>query len=164
MFNFPLYALRQYKSISVEGEYLVILTHKNKYVLDLVDKDELLYSDRRIELLRRKLPYPLYPLKVRVTSLSSLVNGKYRVFLDKFGDLKIWKPKKFYKVECVLIENSWVSEEGNLIIKPKGYPNIFKVGMEHSGSKYVQVVKMSERVCLFFNTTDTRVKDTRKLI
>lgn len=98
-FKLPAYILRDYERIFKEGDFLIIETYYNRYVLD---KPSLPgeYAQRRIALIGMKqdLPYKLYPLSKRIEFLSQLVASKKKQLIDSTGRIVNWKPKKMYKI------------------------------------------------------------------
>ena len=158
--NFPLYEMRHFYRIFDEGEYKLVQTNKNVYILDLVDNGTIPeLSDRRLEILIRGADKPLYPLKNRIETYSALMKSKKRVFIDKYGKIVRWTPEKFYPVKTVLIEEKWQTSDGSWRIKPKGYSNNFKVS--DGNFKYVRVVEYSPLRCFIYELTDTKLPNTR---
>lgn len=98
-FKLPVYALRAFVSIEQEGDYSVITTRYNKYVLDN-RKLPGTFSQRRLILFekRKELPYKLYPIRGRISMLSQLVGSKRSQFIDSDGNLINWKKTTFYDV------------------------------------------------------------------
>lgn len=98
-FKLPVYALRAFVSIEQEGDYSVITTRYNKYVLDN-RKLPGTFSQRRFILFekRKELPYKLYPIRGRISMLSQLVGSKRSQFIDSDGNLINWKKTTFYDV------------------------------------------------------------------
>lgn len=72
--NFPLYEIRKYIEITTEGNLRIIQTARNKYVLDVLDTNEPLYSKRRLLMLSMELPYKIYPLTKRFDNLAPFTN------------------------------------------------------------------------------------------
>lgn len=67
-------------------------------------------TERRIALLHRELPFKLYPLNERFTSISQLIHTKRREFLDADGKLIKYKPTRFVKVQCakvLRVDKTW---------------------------------------------------------
>lgn len=121
MIKFPLYGMRSYIDITIEGSYKVIQTHKTKYILDIIDTNLPLYIDRRLELFRRSdLPYRIYPLNIRILSINQMINHKGRLFMDAEGNLQKWKPEKFYSTESHLIKDHWTTTTGATCILVNG--------------------------------------------
>ena len=91
--------MRAHDGISTEGDFTVITTRFNRYVLDnsSLPGD---YARRRLTLfgMRDKLPYKLYPLKKRVEFLSQLVGSGKKEFIDADGRIVKWKPSTMYKI------------------------------------------------------------------
>lgn len=98
-FNLPVYVMRGYDEISTEGEFTVITTRYDRYILDQKNLPGN-YAQRRLSLFSRrsKLPYKIYPLKKRVEYLSQLVGSGKKVFIDSNGRLIKWKPQTMYKI------------------------------------------------------------------
>ena len=156
--NFPLYQLRQYDSIQDRGDYTLIFTYHNAYILDC-KKLEGDYSQRRTKLLsiKDKLPYKLYPLKNRYTMLSQLSNTKHRWFIDKDGEVVKDKPSKFFKVKSAKVlstERTWNGKYRLITKLPVSF-------VSERPSNYVQYMKYGKGYCLY-GLSDERLPDTRK--
>lgn len=89
--RFPVYAIRQYLQIFEEDGYKYIDTYKGRWILDFsLGTSDTVFA-RRMELLARssKLPYPLYPLKLRCKDwkemLGAYVLKRSRFFIDANG-------------------------------------------------------------------------------
>ncbi len=98
--DLPLYEVRSFFRKSKEGNYTIIQTHYTKYVLD----DETLpgnYWERRLALRcnEKALPYKLYPLKRRITSLSQLARSKADMYINSKGKLVRHAKERFYNIE-----------------------------------------------------------------
>lgn len=156
MIKFPIYALRAYISADWEGEYRIIHTHRNKYVIDLTS-DDTEYSARRLELYRRTLPYSIYPMNRRINTLQEVVASKATKFIDAAGELVTWKPTKFYKVICHKVQNRWQTDTGNWVISVDG--NKFKV--EEGRYSHAQLIHVGAKR-IMFGLSDKMLKATRK--
>ena len=162
MMNFPFYALRKYVRIFEEGNYKVVETHKNRYILDYVESDFLYYSERRLALLREvSTPYIIYPIKHRITSMSQLISSRYREFIDVYGKVFIWTPKKFKTVTCHRVSNIWRTPKGGYAIKLSKIPTTFI--LDKPPLKYAQVINVGKAYILY-DLCDEMRKDTRKKI
>ena len=102
MINFPYYSLRQYDRIFNEGEYKLITTYWNTYVLDYANKEEdSLYAERRLRLLSNpNLPFKIYKLKQRCTNVAQMLVDPNGVFIDAYGSVKKIKKLKRYRLTC----------------------------------------------------------------
>lgn len=91
--------MRAHDGISTEGDFTVITTRYNRYVLDQKSLPGN-YAQRRLILFsnRKNLPYKLYPLKKRVEFLSQLVGSGKKEFIDSNGKIVRWKPQTMYKI------------------------------------------------------------------
>lgn len=100
--KFPVYAMRSFERITKENGYVLIHTHYTTYILDIptLEGD---YFSRRTQMLGIELPFKVYPLRERFSTLSQVVNSKRREFIDINGRVCTYKPKKFYKIECVRV-------------------------------------------------------------
>lgn len=154
--KFPIYELRKYTEIVWEDEYRVIETSRAKYVLDINTTDTE-YSARRLELYRRDLPYPIYPLTNRLTTLQGIVESKYKKFIDCTGGVLVWKPTKFFKVICHKVQNRWRTDTGNWIVSVDG--NTFRV--PEGAYTHAQLIHIGDRRILY-GMCSTMLKPTRK--
>jgi hypothetical protein len=146
----------------MEDEFKCIETHKNRYVLDIDMPGTPRYADRRAEILRRgDKPYDIYPLNKRITDMSGILESKSKTFIDANGKILKWKPKKFYKVTCHLIEYSHRTPDGYYCIKPKGVEARFVVE-SLNGCRYVQIVNVGVGVKYLFKLVPEMVGTTRK--
>ncbi len=159
--EFPLYAIRGYREINIEGRYKIIQTDHFKFVLDdlsLMDTVPL-YADRRVELLRRAIPYRMYPLDEIITSLESLVSSKRRVFIDKYGKLVRWNKKQFVPVKTRKIINTHLLDNGRWLLWADGLDHPFEVPV-YSGETFLQFVYIN-KVPTLYKLHKEKVKDTR---
>lgn len=159
--KFPLYVVRQYLALSWEGQFRVIQTKYNKYILDVsgVEGD---YLERRLHILRlANKPYDLYPLVKRIETISQMVNSGKRVFINPEGTLIRWKPTKLYKVECFPIESAWLTSRGTGIVKAKGLSTKFKT--REIGYSHVQVLRAGGQNILFDLCNEHRPTTRKKL-
>ena len=160
MINFPLYALREYISIWTEGEYSILCSARNRFVIDYATPDpETTYGQRRVALLAESLPYSLYPLKVRITSMSGIINNKYRQFIDSTGVIVTWKISKFYKIKCYPITHREITKMGSMLFKVQGFTKMFKA--ERNDYPYVRIVCF-KGVNLIYDFIDEKVPDIRR--
>lgn len=99
LLNFPLpvYIVRAFYSKFEEGDYVILQTEFNRYVLDN-PKLEGDYATRRLKMLSMDLPYKLYPLTKRISTLSQLANCKAKYFITEEGQLLEHKKTTFYRV------------------------------------------------------------------
>lgn len=158
-FKFPLYAVRKYVGILVEGNYRVIQTAKSKYILDVLGHKEVEYSHRRLDLLRVETPYELYPLNRRYSSISQMVEGKDRVFIDSEGKLVRWVPKTFHRVTSGLVILKWTNQIGHTLFKVQGCDTVFTV-RESTVGKFARYINVGV-LKLLFDTSDTELPNTR---
>lgn len=96
--KFPLYAIRANEGISEEGIFTLITTRYAIYVLDCKGLGGN-YAYRRTQMLGMELPYKLYPLKERYSTLAQLANTKRRIYIDSEGDVKKYIPQKYYHIK-----------------------------------------------------------------
>lgn len=156
--------MRGYTSIFVEGNYKIIETAKNRYILDLV-KSSGDYATRRISILKdTKAPYTIYPLRVRITSLSQLIASKKRTFIDATGKIVVWKPSTFYTLECFRVSSVWETDTGKLVLSvPKISSKFVIEDWKGEHPSYVQVVKMGKGYVLYSPCREY-LKTTRKKV
>lgn len=104
--DLPLYEVRSFFRKSTEGEYVIIQTHYTKYVLD---KPSLggTYWERRLQLRCSKdLPYKLYPLKKRISTLVQLAKSKAHMYINSSGKLLRHRKDRFYNIDVKRVLNS----------------------------------------------------------
>jgi len=162
MINFPFYVIRPYLRIFEEGNYKIIETHKNRYVLDYVASKIGSYPMRRVALLSETdKPYGLYRIKYIITSMSQIISSKYKLFLDAAGTLIRWNPKEFAEVSCHRITSRWQTQAGHYAIKLDKVPTTFTV--TDANYNYAQVVRIGRTYILYDLCNEMR-KSTRKKI
>lgn len=162
MINFPLYAVRKYECIFFEGDFKVIQTAKTRYVLDIpsLGGD---YSERRMEMLKMKLPYRSYPLSKRITMLSQMVEHRkqYKTYIDADGKLVTWNPKNYHKALSYLITEKWVAKElPRLCFAIEPSCEIYDIDLPNYVAKYARVVHINNRRILY-DVTEERMPDSR---
>lgn len=118
--------MRAYESVSTEGDYLVITTAFNRYVLD---KPSLPgnYAQRRLFLYTDKdnLPYKLYPLKKQIRFLSQMVASGKSHFIDNTGKLFKWKKSTFFKIIVAKVLTCNQIYNGKFQVYVKNVPHPF---------------------------------------
>jgi hypothetical protein len=163
LINFPLYVIRQYDIIVTIGEYKLIQTYKNRYVLDYAEVPKgTSYLERRIMLMRAELPYMLYPVNKKLTSLTDIFNSKYRKFIDATGKLVTYTPSKFHRLECKPIVSRTLLKSGKLLIKVQGIPTLLEID-RNTTANYARVIKY-KGMYVVFDVLDNKVKTIRKKI
>lgn len=144
--KFPIYALRQYVSIYEEGMYKIIETHKCRWVLDHKYPTDNNYWERRLQLLTDPfIPYKLYPLKKKVTSLAQMLRLNTRHFIDGEGTIHVYTKSTFYKLKYAKIEAKWKTAKGYTAIKSREVPTTYIIkdeGYSHFG--YIKVGRRFE--------------------
>lgn len=155
MIPFPLYAIRKYVEISVEGEYKIICTRLTKYVLDFSESSIASYSHRRLELLRRTLPYKIYPIRHILTTHRELVGLSGKLFYTDSGKLLKYKASVFYALVPALIESSWLDSSGYSNIKVRGYSTIFKSNAYNKEKYAIIAYRGRSEFLLKFSNTNT---------
>jgi hypothetical protein len=139
---FPLYGIRRYCSLSVEGVFKVIETAKNRYVLDYKDiSAEPCYSARRLDLLREPwLPYNIYPVNLVVNSQDQLIASRHKLFYTDKGQIVRYKPTKYGKIETHSITSNWVNvSNGKVVIVCRGVNTKFEL-IKYDNEKYAYVL------------------------
>lgn len=137
---YPLYGMRQYHTIWIEGEYKIISTHKNRYVLDLADTRDTTYSFRRLELLRRELPYKIYPITEIIRDARELALTKTLQFYTDNGKLLRYKKKRFVPRETRPILDYWLTDEGRTMLQIQGVPTALQI-LNYNGERYAEVLR-----------------------
>lgn len=159
MIDFPLYVMREYVCINTEAQYKIITTYKTKYVLDYATASEKSYSLRRVALLGEKLPYKLYPLSKRITSLTEMFTCNNRVFIDNKGVIRRYTPSDYQNLVCRAIEYREVLKDGNMLIKVIGIPHT--INTPYSTNPYARVVKY-KGVYVLYDFCDRKLPNKRK--
>ena len=154
MMQFPLYLIRKYVSIEIEGPYKVITTAKNRYILDFaVVNCGSSYSSRRLELLKLNLPYSLYPINYIIREQKDLIGLSGKLMYSDTGKLHKYVAKHFYGINAALVESSWYNDQGYSMIKVKGFSTIFKTN-KYNMEKYAIVAhRLSKEFLLGFSDT-----------
>ena len=133
-FQLPVYVMRGYDKISTEGDFTIVTTVYNRYVLDNKSLPGN-FAQRRLFLYGEgpKLPYKLYPLKSQIKYLSQMVASGKSDFIDSTGKLFKWKKSKFYKVETakVLTCNRIYNGKYQVYVKNVPYPFILSEPAEY---------------------------------
>jgi hypothetical protein len=160
--NFPLYVMRAWSLKFTEGKYLVLQTNRARYVLDYIEK-ELTYSKRRLQLLADvNKPYNLYPLKLRIETVSQIVASGKKEFIDADGNIIKWKPTTFHPLVCILISSRWVTSSGSMGIEIKGTGSKFIVTNGHY--KYAQVIQIKNGQNILYDLCDDYREPTKRKI
>ncbi|ATS94081.1 hypothetical protein P13BB106kb_p097 [Pectobacterium phage DU_PP_V] len=148
MIQLPVYAIRSYEEIVKEGDYVIIVSKFNKYILD---KPKLggSFRQRRLELAitpTSELPYKLYPLKRMLTKLSQLVKSKSKVFVNSDGRILKRKKEKMYPIEVRKIVSGSRLFNGKFQCFAKGINSPFI--LDHI-PKYVSVIKFNNSYLIY---------------
>lgn len=146
--NFPLFEMRQYEQKFEEGNYVILQTHKTRWVLDYKFKTDGDYLDRRLKLKTDPLmPYKLYPLYKMYSTIGQIIKSKKRNFIDCDGRLVKYKPSRFYDIHIEKIRASWITLTGHRAYRVLGTSHtfIFADG-EYTHLAYI---KIGKRVVLF---------------
>lgn len=156
--SFPLYKVRANYGIEDRGDFTLIFTRYDAYILDCKQLAGN-YSERRTKLLsiKKDLPFKIYPLNERYTMLSQLVNTANRQFIDKDGNVIKYKPSKFFKVQSARVLNAERTWNGKYRLITK-LPVFFVCDKP---SNYIQYIKYGKGYCLY-GLSDERLPDTRK--
>lgn len=121
--RFPIFVLRQYEGSSyAEGNYILIRTVHNIYILDLVDKTEPSFMQRRLHLAemdrRKQLPHPLYKIHYTLPDMPSMLQfilfekKLHYAFVDSYGKVfRIKKGSKFLIIDTKRTANIKLVEE-----------------------------------------------------
>ncbi len=150
--------VRSYERIYEENGFKILQTQRCRYILD-VPALEGNYASRRIQMLGMKLPYKMYRLKERFTTLAQIVVSKRRLFLDIEGNLVRYKPTVFYKVIYDEVRTKWQNDKGRWCFIGKANNSIYSCltdGFTHYG--YIQVGRRR----VLYDLCTERKKDTIK--
>lgn len=140
-YKFPLYEIRKYIAITVEGNLRIIQTARNKYVLDVLDTEEPLYSKRRILLLSMELPYKIYPLTKRFDNLAQLVNSaRGKMFINPLGRLVQWDKKVTRKIITRRIVKYWKTDGGYILVASETGLQYFISATEYNLEQYLELL------------------------
>ena len=156
--QFPLYALRPYELITEFEGIKVISTHYTDYVLDCeaLEGD---YFSRRVQMLEMELPFKLYPLNERFTTLAQLTHTKRRLFIDREGKIFRYTPQQFAKVEYYKVLRADRTWNGYYRLMTK-LPVTF---VTEEPCNFIGVIRNGVGFILY-DTSDTRKPSTRKKI
>lgn len=160
--HFPYYSLRSYDRIFNEGEYKLITTYWNTYVLDYANKEEdSLYAERRLRLISNpNLPHRIYKLKQRCTNVAQMLVDSNRVFIDAYGNIKKIKKLKRYRLTCCKVLN--IIELG---YKTFGISflldGVVEYFVHHEPSNYVQVLVLKTG-WLYYASVEEKLPDTTR--
>lgn len=147
-FNLPLYALRQFEDIVTEGEYTVVVSRFDKYILDSPS----LEGDFRMRRLRLavtpkgNLPYKLYPLKAQLTMLSHFARSKSKVFIDSNGNIFRRKKSRFFNIEVRRVVSGARLYNGKFQCFAKGVSTA--ITLDHI-PKWVSLIRYKNSYILF---------------
>lgn len=152
----PVYPVRSYFSIGMEGDFKVIQTYKSKWVLDNPSLSGN-YASRRVQMLSMKLPYKLYPLVKRITTLSQLIGSKSKLIIDSEGKLINWVKTTFYRVEVCKVLSISRTSTGKFLCYIQGFEASL---LMDSYSPYVSVINV-EGSPVLFDIHETRPEKPR---
>lgn len=156
--KFPLYAIRAYESIDLEGDWTIISTFHSKFVLDNKSLEGN-YWQRRVRMLDIELPYKLYPMREKFSTVSQVVNSKRRLFVDSEGKLFKYKPTVFYKIQYEKVRLSWTTDSGKTAFIGFKCPDTFIV--DSNEFTHFGYIKVGLRYVLY-ELTNEKKKDARK--
>ena len=158
----PVFQMRKYTEIFEEGCYKIIQTNRRRYVLDILDTSIGDYSDRRIEMLRRTLPYKMYPLNKRHSTIASVLSSKHKTYIDNDGRLIAWKPEASYPITCHRIVSRFVNRRGRTIFTCKDLHTKYETAKD-LGYTHVQVINFKGRYLLFDLCFEEKKKTRMKI-
>ena len=162
MLNFPYYSLRSYDKIFNEGEYKLITTYWNTYIIDYANKeDESLYAERRLRLLSTpNLPHKLYRLESRCSNVAMMLMSKNTVFIDALGNIKKIKKPNRYRLTCCpvlsIIEISYRRYGISFMLD-----GVVEYFVHHEPSNYVQVLVLKTG-WLYYASVEEKLPDTTR--
>lgn len=160
--KFPVYQLRQFSSIQYEGSLVLLNTYFNRYVLD----DKSLagdYFERRlhISIHEKEYPYKLYPLKARCTHIAQVLHlvQKSKHFIGHDGVLFKYKKHKRFTIRTFPVVNICEKDYKKYLVTIK-IDALTHINMVvERPCDYVQLVLLSTKSFLLYNTCNTHVKD-----
>ena len=162
MLNFPYYSLRQYDRIFNEGEYKLITTYWNTYILDYANKEEdSLYAERRLRLISTpNLSHKIYKLKQRCTNIAQMLVDPNKVFIDAYGNIKkIRKPNRYRLTCCQVLSIIEISyRRYGISFMLDGVVEYF---VHHEPSNYVQVLVLKTG-WLYYASVEEKLPDTTR--
>lgn len=144
-FKLPVYAVRAYEDLFEEGDFIIIQTHKSRWVLDCPDLEGTYYQ-RRTKMLGMEMPYKLYPLKKRITTLAQLVNSNSKLLIDESGKLLKWKKEKMYRIEVRKIVSHHQTPTGSWVCYAQGFPTPFMLKKAYG---YVSIINVAGSPVIF---------------
>ena len=162
MLNFPYYSLRSYDRIFNEGEYKLITTYWDTYILDYANKeDESLYAERRLRLLSTpNLPHKIYQLKQRCTNIAQMLVDSNKVFIDAYGNIKKIKKPNRYRLTCCpvlsIIEINYRRYGISFMLD-----GVVEYFVHHEPSNYIQVLVLKTG-WLYYASVEEKLPDTTR--
>lgn len=144
-FDLPVYVIRAYVSIFMEGNFKVIQTHFTRWVLDCPDLEGD-YFKRRVAMVGMELPYKLYPLKKQISTLAQLVHTNPKLVIDREGKMHKWVKTKMYKIQVKPVVSVHKSVKGTWICYIQGYHTPIVVTKP---PKYISIIDMMGSPILF---------------
>ncbi|AFQ22276.1 hypothetical protein My1_117 [Pectobacterium phage My1] len=144
----PIYALRQYEEMVKEGDYLVVVSRFDKYILDNPSLEGN-FRQRRLKLAitpKGELPYKLYKLKKEFSTLSQIVLSKSKVFIDSSGKVFNRLKAKYYQIEVKRVLSGSRLFNGKYQCFVRGINTPFIL---HHIPKWVSVIKYKNSFVLF---------------
>lgn len=157
----PLYALRPYDEVVRDNApWVLIRAYWGIYVLDNTELSGT-YWERRVKMLGMTLPYPLYSLKEKFTTISQIVNSKRRDFIDETGKLFKYKTSKFYTLEYDRVRTLWQTDQGTYGFTGKKCTNIFIT--DRDDFTHFGYIRVGSKVFLYELCTEMKKSTKRKL-
>ncbi|QFR57714.1 hypothetical protein CPT_Slocum_157 [Serratia phage Slocum] len=144
-FKLPVYAVRAYEELFDEGDFLIVQTQKARWVLDCPSLEGT-YYERRLMMLGMDLPYKLYPLKKRISTISQLIHSQSRLLIDEQGRLLKWKKEKMYSIEVKKILSRYRTQKGTWVCYAQGFQSPFELSGYY---EYVSIINVAGSPIVF---------------
>lgn len=156
--EFPIYEVRKYVQKYEEGNYIILQTHKTRWVLDYKYKTDESYARRRIKLKTDPFcPYKIYPLYKMHRSIGQVINSKHRLFIDSTGRLITYKPAKFYRIETDKVRASWITLTGKRAFRVMSTSRTFI--FEDFKYTHVSYIRVGKRIVLYDMLMTDNIQD-----
>lgn len=157
----PVWAIRPYTRIWVEGDYKIIQTHKTRYVLD-VPSLEGNYWERRLKALDLDLPYKLYPIKKRFEFVEQLLYHSNKMFIDSEGKLITYKPSRSVKIHISKVTHIWEARNGELMFRCRDCPRTFRTQQDVRNYKYLAYFQEANKFYMYKLCNSPEEVESRK--
>lgn len=141
----PAYVMRGFVDKFMENGFVIIQSHITRYVFDMPSLPGN-YAKRRLLLSSMELPYKLYPLRKRITTISQLIKSGAKYIITPDGDIRRVRRTKFYPIEVKRVSISNQTFNGTYQNFVKGSLSPIITDCE---AKYISVVNYNGALVVF---------------